>query len=174
MIIYATGFDAVTGPFERIDFVGLDGVHLKDKWESGPRTYLGVQTVGFPNLFTIVGPQSGPVATNFPRGIEDIVDWVTVFAEYLLEKGYTSVEPTQEAEDGWVSHVEDFARRTLMGQADSWFTGRNTNVDRSDAPRLLIYTGGAVRYRRFLTEQAEGGYPDFILEKAVALSPAAV
>jgi len=168
VIIYATGFDAVTGAFDRIDIVGEDGTRLLDKWRHGPRTFLGAQTTGFPNLFMIVGPQSGSAATNYPRGIENIVDWTTEFIRFLRVNGYTRVEPTQEAETSWVGHVAAFAQKTIMGKADSWFTGRNTNVDRSTEPRLLIYTGGAVHYRRFLTEQVDNGYPGFILARREA------
>ena len=169
VIVYATGFDAVTGPFDRIDFAGAGGVRLRDKWRDGPVTCLGLQTTGFPNLLTLVGPQAGSVAANFPRGIEDIVGWMTAFAKFIHENGYTLVEPTPEAERDWVQHVAEINSRVLFGKSKSWFTGRNTNLDRDDKPRLMIYTGGAVRYRRRLAEEVGLGYPSFILRKSEKL-----
>src|SRR4029079_14266954 len=87
IIVYATGFDAVTGPFDRINITGSNGLLLRDRWKDGPETCLGVQTTGFPNLLTLVGPQSGSVAANFPRGIEDIVGWMTDFPWVTLGEG---------------------------------------------------------------------------------------
>ncbi|SEF15522.1 Predicted flavoprotein CzcO associated with the cation diffusion facilitator CzcD [Rhizobiales bacterium GAS191] len=171
IIVYATGFDAVTGPFDRIEFIGAGGVRLRDKWRDGPVTSFGLQTTGFPNLLTLVGPQSGSVAANFPRGIEDIVGWMTDFAEFLDKNGYTLVEPTPEAERDWVQHVAEINSKVLFGKQKSWFTGHNSNLDRDDKPRQMIYTGGAVRYRRRLVEEAEKGYPSFTLRRSEELEP---
>ncbi|KRB75090.1 cyclohexanone monooxygenase [Nocardioides sp. Root190] len=161
VIIYATGFDAVTGPFDRIDFVGENGLKLRDKWKDGPETCVGVQTTGFPNLLTCVGPQSGSVAANFPRGIEDIVAWMTDFAIYIRENGVTEVRANREAELAWVEHVREVNQEVLFTKTKSWFNGYNLNVDGGDKPRVLIYTGGAVRYRKRLAEERAAGYPSF-------------
>jgi cation diffusion facilitator CzcD-associated flavoprotein CzcO len=165
VIIYATGFDAITGAFDRIRITGLGGRTLADKWADGPSTCLGVQTEGFPNLFTLVGPQGGSVATNFPRGIEDIVDWATEFLCWVRERGASYVEPTGTAEREWVEHVKEMSERLLLSKSKSWFTGYNSNLDRDNRPRYMIYTGGAVRYRRRLAEEAAAGYPSFAVER---------
>lgn len=163
VLIFATGFDAVTGAFDRIDFVGRDGVRLRDKWRDGPTTLLGVATHMFPNLLMCVGPQSGSVAANFPRGIEDIVGWMTDLADFLQTNGITRIEATVSGEDDWVKHVAEINSRVLMSKTQSWFNGYNQNLDRDARPRLLIYTGGAVRYRKALAEEATAGYPRFIM-----------
>jgi cation diffusion facilitator CzcD-associated flavoprotein CzcO len=170
VLVFATGFDAVTGAFDRIEFVGEDGIRLRDKWADGPDTYLGVQTTRFPNLLTLVGPQSGSVAANFPRGIEDIVDWMTNFVSFILEQDIVRVAATPEAEAAWLDHVAKINDRVLMSKAKSWFNGQNDNLDRDQRPRLMIYTGGAVRYRRMLAEEAAGGYSTFELSRASSAS----
>ncbi len=162
VIVYATGFDAITGSFDRIDFIGVDGQKLADKWYDGPVTYLGVQTVGFPNLITLAGPQGGSNSTNFPRGIEAGVDWATDLYRYLSERGCTRIEPTPEAEAAWNQHVIDLYQGLLLRKAKSWFTGYNSNVDNHDKVRYLIYNGGAPRYRRKLAEVAASGYEGFV------------
>ncbi len=166
VIVYATGFDAITGAFDRIDFTGPGGTKLADKWRNGPTTYLGLQTIDFPNLFTLSGPQSGSGSTNFPRGIEEICDWTTALLLAVRERGFTRVEPKPESEAWWQSHVKRYADRMLLSKTKSWLTGYNVNLDRSDEPRYMIYTGGALRYRGFLTRQAESGYRGFALSSA--------
>ena len=161
VIIYATGFDAITGAFDRIDFVGSDGLQLRDKWQDSPVTYLGLQSGGFPNLFTLAGPQGGSVTTNFPRGIEEAVDWATDLIRYLREHGYSRVEPTAEAEDRWGEHVRSTYEMTLIRTARSWFNGYNSNVAGHDKPRYLIYNGGAQRYREWLGNVAAKDYEGF-------------
>ena len=116
---------------------------------------------GFPNLITLAGPQSGSVATNFPRGIEDAVDWSTNLLRYMREHGYNRVEPLPETEHAWVSHAKQMAEKVLFAQGRSWFTGYNSNVDREYRPQCLVYAGGAIRYRAMITEQADRGYPGF-------------
>lgn len=164
VIVYATGFDAVTGPFDRIDITGLHGEKLRDTWSDGPQICLGLQVHGFPNLFTLVGPQSGSVAANFPRGIEDIVSWMSDLASYLRNHGIIKVSVRPEAQQEWLHHVEEINKKVLFSKSKSWFTGYNTNLDREYHPRQLIYTGGAVRYRRILAEEAAKNYPSFIFE----------
>lgn len=172
-LIYATGFDAITGAFDRINIVGRKGVTLRDLWRDGPLTYLGVQSPGFPNLFTLAGPQGGSVSTNFPRGIEDIVDWVADFLTTLRDKGIPRVEPEQEAVDAWQKEIRDLYQMTLFRTAKSWFTGYNSNIEGRDGIRYLIYNGGSPRYRRRLGEVADNGYAGFDLHSAdVAPEPA--
>jgi cation diffusion facilitator CzcD-associated flavoprotein CzcO len=161
VIVYATGFDAVTGAFDKIDFTGVGGLTLRDKWVDSPVTYLGVQSHGFPNLIMLAGPQAGSVSTNFPRGIEAAVDWATALIAHLRDHGYTRVEPTPEAEEAWVCHVKDMYGMVLLSKAKSWFTGFNSNVEGHDRMRYLIYNGGAPRYRKRLAEVAANGYEGF-------------
>jgi cation diffusion facilitator CzcD-associated flavoprotein CzcO len=162
-IIFATGFDAITGSFDRIDIRGVGGRRLKEKWErpGGPQTYLGVQVDGFPNFFMLGGPHSASVATNFPRAIETSVEWVTGLLEFMQKHGYTVVEadPTFEAE--WTEHIKDLYQRQILRKSKSWFTGINPNVEGHDKTRYLIYTGGAPRYRQTLTQVAADGYVGF-------------
>ncbi|MFN0089234.1 MAG: flavin-containing monooxygenase [Acidimicrobiales bacterium] len=163
VIVYATGFDAVTGAFDRMDITGVGGAKLVDKWANGPVTYLGVQTAGFPNLLMLAGPQAGSGFTNFGRGIEEAVDWMTPLLCHLREHGYTRIDTTQEAEAEWVDHVRAMYDRVLIGKVQSWFTGYNSNIEGRDHMRPVAYNGGAPRYRRRLTEVAERGYEGFVL-----------
>jgi len=163
VIIYATGFDAITGAFNRIDFVGTDGQHLRDKWSGSPITYLGMQIHGFPNLITLAGPTAGSVSTNFPRGIEDAVDWATGLLIHLREQGITRVEADRAAEQEWTDHVREMYGFLLLRKAKSWMTGYNANVEGSETTRYVIYTGGSPRYRKRLTEEASAGYPNLIM-----------
>jgi cation diffusion facilitator CzcD-associated flavoprotein CzcO len=164
IIIYATGFDAITGAFDRIDFVGVDGQKLRDKWVDGPITYLGLQVAGFPNLITLAGPTGGSVSTNFPRGIETAVDWATELIKHILAGGITRIETTPEAETEWTEHVKDMYSMLLLSKAKSWFTGYNSNVEGHDKTRYLIYNGGAPRYRKRLDEVAVNDYAGFVLD----------
>ncbi len=161
IIVYATGFDAITGAYEKVDFVGTGGQRLKTKWENGPLTAYGLMTHGFPNLITVAGPQSGSVATNFPRGIEEAVNWVTGLLQRLSENGLTRIEARQETETMWVSHVAALSQKVLLGKQRSWFNGYNSNLDRPDTIRHLIYVGGAIRYREFLTNERASDYAGF-------------
>jgi len=161
IIIYATGFDAVTGAFERIEFVGADGLTLKEKWRHGPVAAFGLAVAGFPNMLTVAGPLSGSVATNFPRGIEEAVDWCANFIQHVRSRGHERFEVEQECETAWGEHVQEMARKILFAQQQSWFTGYNSNVDREYEPKAIVYAGGAQRYRKAIGEQAEQGYPDF-------------
>jgi cation diffusion facilitator CzcD-associated flavoprotein CzcO len=166
IIVYATGFDAVTGAFDRIDIEGVGGQKLRDKWADGPITYLGMQVNGFPNMSILAGPQSGSSATNFPRGIEVCVDWSTTLLGYMREHGYTRMEATQEAEERWGKQIETLYNAVLMRKAKSWFTGYNSNIDGRDydsKPRYLVYNGGAPRYLRQITEVAKGDYTGLVI-----------
>jgi len=119
VIIYATGFDAVTGTLTRIDIRGEGGLSLKNKWADGPLTYLGIQSAGFPNLFTLVGPHNGATFCNMPRCIEQNVEWVTDCIRYLREKGLTRMAATPEAEEAWTDHVNEVVVGTLLSEAGS-------------------------------------------------------
>ena len=164
LIIYATGFDAITGAFDRIEFTGREGRKLFDKWRDGPVTYLGVQTAGFPNLITLAGPQSASVSTNFPRGIEDIVDWTTDLIKYMRDHGLKTVDAADDAEEGWTTHVKSMYDGSLVTTTKSWFTGYNSNVEGHDKLRYMVYFGGAPKYRKSLSEAAEHGYEGFIFK----------
>jgi cation diffusion facilitator CzcD-associated flavoprotein CzcO len=162
MIIYATGFDAITGAFDRIDIRGRGGRRLREKWAEGPRTYLGLQIEGFPNLFTLVGPHNAATFCNIPRCIEQNVDWVTALIADMRDRGRTRVEPTPEAERDWLEHVHDTGRRMLFTQVDSWMMGINSNVAGKDRRTFIVYAGGAPKYREKCDEVAAGGDVGFM------------
>jgi len=163
IIVYATGFDAVTGAYDRIDIRGVDGQALRDKWAAGPATHLGVQVAGFPNMIMPTGPQSGSASTNFPRGIELGVEWTTELLEFMWNHDYTRVETTPEAEAEWVAQVARLYGTLLMGskKGRGWFTGYNSNVEgRADGVvRHVLYHGGLPKYRALMAQVALDGYP---------------
>src|SRR5262249_28724590 len=119
VIVFATGFDAMTGPLLRAGIVGANGVTLAEKWAGGPRTYLGVATAGFPNLFVVTGPGSPSVLVNMMVAIEQHVDWIADCVAYVRNQGVSSIDATVEAEDEWVDHVNAVASRTLFPTAAS-------------------------------------------------------
>ena len=162
VLIYATGFDAVTGAFDRIEIRGTEGRLLKDKWNDGPLTYLGLQVAGFPNLLTLVGPHNASTFCNMPRCIEQNVEWVTDLLRYVDEQGIERVEATVEAEAAWTQHVHETADRMLLSKVNSWFMGINSNLGKSE-PRFLLYAGGAPRYRELCDDVAAKGYEGFVL-----------
>ncbi len=161
-IIYATGFDAVTGSFDQIDIRGTDGQTLKDKWADGPRTYLGLQIEGFPNLLTLVGPHNAATFCNIPRCIEQNVEWVTDLVRHMHARGLQRVEATTEAENTWTEHVFESAQKILLAKTDSWFTGINPNQGKKKRT-FLLYAGGAPAYRDRCDEVAKAGYEGFRL-----------
>lgn len=163
VLIYATGFDAITGAFDRMTITGVGGRTLREAWDEGPRTYLGVQTAGFPNMVMLAGPQGASVSTNFPRAIETSVEWATDLIAHMRVNGLHRIECTTEAEDAWVAEVVDLYQMVLLRNAKSWFTGYNSNVDGRDVKRHLIYNGGAPRYRERITTVAAEGYSGFVL-----------
>ena len=113
-LVYATGFDAMTGTILRIDIRGRQGAHLREAWEAGPCSYLGLQVHGFPNLFTITGPGSPSVLSNMIVSIEQHVDWIAECIAHLDEKGLSRIEPEAEAQAGWVEHVNEVAQGTML------------------------------------------------------------
>ena len=163
MIIYATGFDAITGAFDRIEFRGVGGQRLKDKWADGPKTYLGLQSAGFPNMLTIVGPHNASTRCNIPRCIEQNVDWVTDLLRHARDTGCTRFEATEEAEADWSRHINELADGMLYTQIDSWATGINSNVEGKNVRRILQYQGGAPAYRAKCDEVASSGYAGMVL-----------
>jgi cation diffusion facilitator CzcD-associated flavoprotein CzcO len=164
-IIFATGFDAMTGALLAVDIRGRDGLSLREKWAEGPRTYLGLGVAGFPNLFTITGPSSPSVLSNMIVSIEQHVDWITDCIEHLRDRDIAEIEPTVEAEDGWVEHVEEVGNMTLYPTADSWYMGSNV----PGKPRVFMaYIGGVGVYRQRCDEVAANGYEGFALTPAGA------
>ncbi len=158
VIVYATGFDAFTGAFDRIEVTGVGGATLRDKWAEGPKTFLGLLINGFPNLIMLAGPQIA--ATNFPRAIEPAVDWATALLEHVWEHGYTRFEAEADAEQGWHDHVADMYGKVLAGRAQSWITGYNSNLEGHEygKTRYNIYQGGAPRYMKRIHEVETTGY----------------
>ena len=163
MIIYATGFDPITGGFDRIDIRGIDGQRLKDKWLGGPKTFLGLQIAGFPNMMTLVGPHNAAIFCNIPRCIEQNVDWVTDLIRYMRENNYQRVAPTLEAEEEWTAHVHEIGQYLLFSQIDSWMTGVNKNLPGKQERASLVYAGGAPSYRARCDDLAAKGYEGFEL-----------
>ena len=155
VIVYSTGFDAFTGGMDRIDIQGPGGRRLRDKWAEGPVTYLGLMVAGFPNLVMLGGPQGA--ATNFPRGLELAVDWVTPFLEYMWKHGYRRFDAEETAEAEWLEHVKEMYEGLLLRTAKSWITGYNSNLDGHEygKTRYNIYNGGGPKYARRLREMTE-------------------
>lgn len=159
VIVYATGFDAVTGAFDRIDITGTEGRQLRDVWVDDPETYLGIFVHGFPNLFMIGGPQGASSTINFPRSIELTVDWITDLLRHAREHDVDRLEATAEAQAEWADEVRRWYERMLLRAAKSWFTGYNENVEGRDRMRHVMYNGGLPRYRKRLDAVAAEGYP---------------
>lgn len=159
-IVFATGFDAMTGALLGIDIRGREGISLREKWEAGPRAYLGLSVAGFPNLFTVTGPGSPSVLSNMITSIEQHVDWISDHIAYLDSNGLTSSEPIPEAEDEWVEHVNALADMTLFPQANSWYLGANV----PGKPRVFMpYVGGVGAYRAKCDDVAAKAYEGFVL-----------
>jgi cation diffusion facilitator CzcD-associated flavoprotein CzcO len=167
IIVFATGFDAMTGTYNRIDFRGRGGEKLTDRWAHGPTTYLGLSVSGFPNLFMITGPGSPSVLSNMPVSIEQHVEWISDAIRHLRDNGLDLMEATSEAEQEWVAHVNEVAEPTMFMLADSWYLGANI----PGKPRVFMpYAGGVGNYRQRCNEITEAGYPGFSLTKAEAVA----
>ena len=159
VLIFATGFDAVTGAFKRIDIRGRGDQKLTEKWKNGPETYLGLQVSGFPNLFTLVGPHNAASFCNIPRCIEQNVDWVSDCIGHMLKTGKAHIETTAEAEREWTRHAYEVTQGLLLSN-DAWFV----DTDTADGiPRFLVYIGGIPNYRMKCDEVAAKGYEGFVL-----------
>ncbi|WP_433718063.1 flavin-containing monooxygenase [Actinoplanes sp. CA-051413] len=160
IIVYATGFDAMTGALTNVDIRGRDGVSLKETWQAGPRTYLGLGSAGFPNMFMITGPGSPSVLSNMVVSIEQHVDWVAGVIRHLDTEGLRTIEATPQAQDDWVAHVNEIAGYTLYPKANSWYMGANV----PGKPRVFMpYAGGVGAYRKRCDEVAAKGYEGFAL-----------
>ena len=156
VIIYATGFDAVSGPLTRIDIRGEGGQTFKDKWAAGPRSYLGLQSAGFPNFF--IGTNSA--LCNYTVCAELIVEWIADCIGHLREKNLASIQPTLEAEEAWVDHANELAAGTILTAADSWFVGANIPGKKR---AVLLYANSAREYRKKCHAVAANGYEGFVL-----------
>jgi cyclohexanone monooxygenase len=160
-IVFATGFDAMTGALAAIDIRGHGGESLKEKWAAGPRTYLGIASAGFPNLFLITGPGSPSVLSNMMTSIEQHVEWTAECIEYLHERQIATIEASRESEDDWVEHVNEVGNETLYPTAGSWYMGANV----PGKPRIFMpYVGGVGSYRTRCAEIAAMGYEGFVLK----------
>jgi cyclohexanone monooxygenase len=159
-IIFAVGFDAVTGPLLAIDIQGKGGLTLQEKWVNGPRSYLGLSPAGFPNLFTVAGPLSPSARGNVVVNDEQHVDWVMDCINYMETNGFSRIEAEKDAEEKWFEVVQDLANSMLYGRANSWYNGANI----PGKPRVFtIYMGGVGRYRKISGDVAEKGYEGFVL-----------
>ena len=163
IIVFATGFDAMTGPLLSMDIRGRDGLTLAEAWKSGPRNYLGLQVAGFPNLFTVTGPGSPSVLCNMPVAIEQHAEWIADCIAAMRERGLERIEAKPEAMDTWVQQVNAAANATLLPlAASSWYLGANV----PGKPRVFMpYAGGMARYRRICADVAANGYEGFALSQ---------
>jgi cyclohexanone monooxygenase len=159
VIVFATGYDAMTGSLARIDIRGRRGACLRDAWSVGPRTYLGLGVAGFPNLFTVTGPGSPSVLANMIVAIEQHVDWITDCLAYLRNGGYASIEATVAAQDAWVEHVNAIAGTTLYPTCNSWYLGANV----PGKPRVFMPLIGFPPYVEKCNDVAAKGYEGFVL-----------
>jgi len=159
-LVFATGYDAMTGPLTRIDLRGRGGQTITEKWHAGPLTYLGLATSGFPNLFIITGPGSPSVLANVIASIEQHVDWITDLLEFMRAGDLHTAEAETDAENRWVQHVNEVSTYTLYPHANSWYLGANI----PGKPRVFMpYAGGLGAYRAKCDEVAKADYPGFIL-----------
>ncbi|MBR0694365.1 NAD(P)/FAD-dependent oxidoreductase [Bradyrhizobium lablabi] len=161
IIIFATGFDAITGSFDKIDFRGAGGALLRDKWKRGPETYLGLMVDGFPNMMMLMGPHTA--LGNIPRSIEYSVDWVTGLIRFAHEKGLTFLDATPEATANWTDHVKALGVGLLSNEVNSWMTGINSNVEGKQTRIVARYSGSAPDYRARCDEVAAKGYDELRL-----------
>ena len=152
---------SITGSFDKIDFRGVNGVLLKDKWKSGPETYLGLMVHEFPNLMMLMGPHTA--LGNIPRSIEYSVDWVTGLMKFARDNGLTRLEATPEGVDAWTDHVKALGVGLLSNEVDSWMTGINRNVDGKVTRIIARYSGSAPAYRARCDEVAAQGYKELLL-----------
>jgi cation diffusion facilitator CzcD-associated flavoprotein CzcO len=161
IIIYATGFDAITGSFDRIDIRGVDGVSLKEKWQDGPQTFLGILVDGFPNMLMVMGPHAG--LGNFPRAAEYSADWATRLIRFARDRDLTRIEATTAGATAWTDHVIASSEGLLFTEVDSWMTGINRNVEGKQVRRIMRYSGGHPAFRERCEAVAVGGYRELAL-----------
>ncbi|WP_422014960.1 flavin-containing monooxygenase [Reyranella sp.] len=161
MIIYATGFDALTGAFDRVDIRGVGGERLKDKWAEGAETFVGMSVEGFPNMLMLLGPHTA--LGNIPRSIEYNVEWVTDLLRFMRDRGLTRIDARPEGVKAWMKTVQEASVGLLSNEVNSWFTGVNTNVEGKQTRRISRYSGSAPAYRARCDEVAAAGYREMEL-----------
>jgi cation diffusion facilitator CzcD-associated flavoprotein CzcO len=161
IIIYATGFDAITGAFDRINIRGVDGAPLKEKWKDGPQTFLGILVDGFPNMLMVMGPHAG--LGNFPRAVEYTSDWVTSLIRFARDRDLTRIEATAAGSVAWTDHVIASSEGLLFTEIDSWMTGINRNVEGKQVRRIMRYSGGHPKFRERCDGVAAAGYRELSL-----------
>ena len=162
IIIYATGFDAITGSFDRIDIQGTNEKKLKDAWEDGPQTYLGVFVQDFPNMLMSMGPHAG--LGNYTRTAEYSVEWIAGIIQYANEKKLTQVMATPKGVKDWTDYVLGLGEGLLQNEIGSWMTGVNRNVKGKEAPRIMRYSGGHPAFRQHCDAIAAEGYKQLDLK----------
>jgi cyclohexanone monooxygenase len=168
-IVCATGFAAMTGSFDRIKITGRNGRTLAEKWQAGPRAYLGVATSGFPNLFTITGPGSPSVLASMIQAIEQHVDWMADCIAHMRDIGAATIEPVQADEDEWVEHVNEVSKVSLRSTCSSWYVGANI----PGRPRVFMpYIGGFPVYVQKCNEVMSNGFEGFVIDGAQARNEA--
>jgi len=167
IIVFATGYDAMTGALDAIDISGRDGVVLKEAWRAGPRTYLGISTAGFPNLFVIAGPGSPSVLTNMVASIEQHVDWIARCIARQQQSDVVVFEASEQAQDKWVDTVNAIANHTVFPGCNSWYLGANVP---GKTRVFMPYAGGLPAYRQKCEDVAAAGYEGFIARKSSAVA----
>jgi cation diffusion facilitator CzcD-associated flavoprotein CzcO len=163
ILIFATGYDALTGALLAFDVVGRDGHTLKQKWKSGARSYLGIMMEGFPNLFAPSGPNGPAALANLITIAEHDVDWIAEMIEYMEANGLTTVEPTAEAEEGWMSLVAKLAEKSLIRKANTWWVGANV---KGKPQGLTMFIGGFHKYREHCAAAAQDRVSNFVFDRA--------
>ncbi len=159
-VVYATGFDAMTGAVTRVDIRGVEGKKLADEWEGGPQNYLGLCVAGFPNLYIVTGPGSPSVLSNMMVSIEQHIEWIADLMEYMRDNDKSTIQPTEDAQTEWVKHVAEVGDTTLYPMANSWYMGANV----PGKPRVFLpYIGGCGPYRDTCDQVAAEGYTGFVL-----------
>lgn len=164
IIVYSTGFDAITGAYDQIDISGIGGAKLSEQWKDGPSTFLGMMVHGFPNLLMPTGPQSGSASTNFPRGIETGVNWCTALLEHMWDRGLTRADPTRAAQQRWTGYVAKMYAIMLLRNAKGWFTGYNSNVPGHEAGKVrhVVFNGGTPKYVAAINDVVAKGYEGIV------------
>lgn len=163
VIIYATGFDAVKGSWNHIDIRGTDGISLKEEWDKGVQTYMGMQCPGFPNFFMLVGPQSGATFCNIPRCSALAIDWLSEMMEHAKKNGVERIEPTVEAAEAYTLYCHKLQNKLLLGQTNSWFTGINRNIEGRDKREVLLFVGGNPRFRAYCDDVRDNDYKGYVM-----------
>ena len=161
LIIYATGFDAITGAFDRIDIRGINGRRLKDEWKDGPQTFLGILAEGFPNMLMVMGPHAG--LGNLPRAAEYSVDWVTALMRHARDHKITRIEATAKGVADWTHHIHNLGEGLLSNEVNSWMTGVNSNVEGKQVRRIMRYGGTFPSFRQQCDAVIANGYRDIAM-----------